>query len=276
MSLLFAILSNRILLIQMNHPFDINTLLHPNVIQWNYTSYMNMDNMIGGSFYLMDDLQNWPLVSEEIFDPTINILSFHTNVGFSDYYEVFDDKWSKLFRDKFNITKDNNIFTYGCVVRYLFTYDEIVTDVIKMEMEVLSLIPGQYVSVHFRSYLDAPDNAHPNAAPYLRRGVEIANNMSRNLNTSIKVYLVTDSQETKETANIQYHGIILPSHVKEVHVDKDTESVFEGFIGVIVNIEVAARGAAFVRSNSTFSDLIESIGQFSKESVYTCTNIYIK
>ena len=37
MSLLFAILSNRIFLIQMKHPFDINRLLHPNVIRWNST-----------------------------------------------------------------------------------------------------------------------------------------------------------------------------------------------------------------------------------------------
>ena len=272
MSLLFAILSNRTFLIQMNHPFDINRLLHPNAIKWNYTGYRNMKNMIKKDFNLMDNpslKQNWTLFSKELFNPDVNIVQFRTNLGFLYYYEVLDDKWSKLLRDHFNITKENNILTYGCVVRYLFTYDKIVTDAIKKEMQELGLIPGLYVSVHFRSFWDAPGQNLPIPGPFISRGVKIANSMSKNSNKTFKVYFVTDSQEAKEMANTKYKGQILTSHVKEVHVDKDSESLFEGFIGVIVNIEVAAMGAVFVRSGSTFADLIESIGQFNKNSIIT-------
>ena len=271
MSLLFAILSNRTFLIQMNHPFDINRLLHPNAIEWNYTGYMNTKNMIKKDFPLIDNpalKQKWPSFSKELFNPNVNIIRLHTNLGFSWYYKIFDDKWIKLFRDQFNITKDNNILTYGCVIRYLFTYDQTVTDAIKKEMQELSLIPGLYVSVHFRSFLDAPAHVHPSPSPFLRLGLEIANNVSKKFNKTFKVYLITDSPKAEEIAVTKYNGRILHSNVKEVHVDKDKGyAVFEGFIGVIVNIEVAANGAIFVRSASTFSDLIESIGQFSKNSV---------
>ena len=51
------------------------------------------------------------------------------------------------------------------------------------------------------------------------------------------------------------------------NVDRDKSDLFEGFIGVIVDIEIAAKGAVFVSSGSTFSDLIESIGRFSKDTV---------
>ena len=274
MSLLFAILSNRTFLIQMTHPFDINQLLHPNAIKWNYTGYKNMKKMIKKDFKLMDTgglKNNWLSFSTELFNLSVNTITLHTNLGFLYYYKVFDDKWSKLLRDFFNITKDTSILTYGCVVRYLFTYDKIVTDAIKKEMQELSLIPGLYVSVHFRSYWDAPGSNPPNPSPFLSRGVEIANKLSMNSSKPFKVYFVTDSQKAKELANTKYNGLISTSHVKEVHVDKDRESVFEGFIGVMVNIEVAAMGAVFVRSGSTFSDLIESIGQFNKNLVITVT-----
>ena len=270
MSLLFAILSNRTFLIQMNHPFDINRLLHPNAIKWNYAGYMKIKNKIKKDFNLIDYPaleQKWASFSKELFNPNVNIITVQTNLGFFWYFKMFDDKWSKLFHDQFNITKDNIILTYGCVIRYLFTYDQVVTDAIKKEMQELSLIPGLYVSVHFRSFMDASTHTHPSPSPYLSCGLEIANNMSKKFNRTFKVYLITDSQKTKEIAHAKYNGQILLSRIKAVHVDKDKGSVFEGFIGVIVNLEVAAKGAVFVRSSSTFSDLIESIGQFNKTSV---------
>ena len=271
MSLLFAILSNRTFLIQMNFPFDINQLLHPNAIQWNYTGYESMKNMIKKDFNLMDaeNLENnWLSFSTELFNSSVNIITFHTNLGFQWYLKMFDDKWNKLFRDHFNITKDNNIFTYGYVVRYLFTYDEVITDAINKEMQELSLIPGLYVSVHFRSFWDVTGNHHPSLIPFLSRGVEIANKLSMNSNEPFKVYFITDSQKAKEVVNTKYKGQILTSHVKVVHIDSEAKgSVFEGFVGVIVNIEVAAKGVVFVRTGSSFADLIESIGQFNKSSV---------
>ena len=269
MSLLFAILSNRTFLIQMSHPFDINQLLHPNAIQWNYTGYRNIKHVIK-KYFNMIDLQRlklyWPSFSKQLFNPDVNVITINANLNF---FTVFDDKWSKLFRDHFNITKGNYISIYGCVVRYLFTYDKVVTDAIKKEIQEVGVVPGLYVSVHLRTFWDVPGSVHHSPGPFLSCAVEIANNMSKNLNKTFKVYFITDSQNAKETAKTEYNGQVLTSHVKVVHVDKlkVKGSAFEGFIGVMVNIEVAAMGAVFVRSRSSFADLIESIGQFNKNSV---------
>jgi len=53
-ALTFAILSNRTLLIEMKYPFNINTLLHPNVIQWNYT----LTNKANSQHYILQDEHN--------------------------------------------------------------------------------------------------------------------------------------------------------------------------------------------------------------------------
>ena len=271
MSLLFAILSNRIFLIQMNYPFDINKLLHPNVIEWNSIKYRDIKNSITKDFYLIDKSgldKNWKSFSKELFNPNINVITLHTNLGFFWYYKIFDDKWSKLFRDQFNITKDHNILTYGCVIRYLFTYDKVVTDAINKEMQELSLTSGLYVSIHFRSNEEVEKLTYRDPRPSLKRGIEIANQMSNKLNKTFKVYLISDSYKVDKIASTEYSGQITVSHVVKVHIDHKKGPLFEGFIGVIVNIEVAAKGVVFIKSaGSTFSDLIESTGQFNKDMV---------
>ena len=49
---------------------------------------------------------------------------------------------------------------------------------------------------------------------------------------------------------------------QEIHVDKDNSHLIEDFIGVIVNIEVIAKVAVFVKfDGSTLLDLVHSIGK---------------
>ena len=271
MSLLFAILSDRIFLIQMKHPFDISKLLHPNVIQWNSTVYTDIKNSTNKNFWLIDKSRldrNWASFSKDIFNPDINAITLHTDLGFFWYYKIFDDKWRKLFHDQFNITQDHYILTYGCVIQYLFAYDKVVTEAIKKEMQELSLTSGLYVSIHFRSYQEVVKIPYRDPNPFLKRGIKVANEMSNKLNKTFKVYLVSDSYKVDKIATSEYNGQITVSHVEKVHVDRGKGSLYEGFIGVMVNIEVAAKGAVFIKTaSSTFSDLIESTGQFNKDRV---------
>ena len=274
MSLLFAILSKRIFLIQMKNPFDINILLHPNAIKWNYTGYLNTAHNTK-YFELMDNSgldKNWPSFSKELFNPDITVVTMRTNLGLSGYFKIFNDEWTKLFHQRFNVTYDNNIVTYGCVTRYLFTYDKRITNAVSKEIQELGLTPGLYVSAHFRSYHDASDHPHPSPYPYLDCAVMIANEMANLTNATFKVYLITDLEKADKIASTEYNGQISTSHVTKVHVDQTKDMppdyVLEGFIGLLVNIEVAAKGVVFIRAKeSTVSDLIESIVKVNKGSV---------
>jgi len=87
------------------------------------------------------------------------------------------------------------------------------------------------------------------------------------------IYFISDSNAADTIANTYYAGAIVTSHVSKIHVDRtdglhfSMDSLIDGFVGVLVNIEVAAKSSVFIRSGSTMADLIESIGQFSNCAV---------
>ena len=275
MALMLAILSNRTLLIEMTYPFDINILLHPNAIQWNYK--LKIANV--QQFMLIDDYNlYWPRFSEAIFNPSIDLIEMRTNLGLFWFFKAFDDKWTKLFHDVFSVSQNDHIFSYGCAYRYLFTYDKRVTDAIDKEMQQLQLTPGKYVSVHYRTRIMFNDalyghNVSIDPFPYFKCGIKIADK----LGNDYRVYFISDLEEVDKMVTGVYADQIVTSQVNKLHVDRfekhssTNDSLIHGFVGVLVNIEVAAKGAAFIRvalqSLSNMADLIEGIGQFSKCSV---------
>ena len=270
LALMFAILSNRTLLIEMTFPFDINILLHPNAIQWNYKL---TNSRIWERFIIMDEpnlKEYWPKFSEVIFNSNIHSIEIQNNLGFFWFFKVFDDRWTKLFHYMFGVSQNDHMFSYGCAYRYLFTYDKRVTDAIDKEMQQLQLTPGKYVSAHYRTFVIGNDlfynkNVSIDPSPYLQCGIAIANLLGKDT----LVYFISDLEELNKRITDIQNDQIVTSNVSKLHVDQplSDSSLIEGFIGAIVNIEVAAKGAAFVRSGSTFADLIESIGRFSKCSV---------
>jgi len=273
---MLAIISNRTLLIEMNYPFDINVLLHPNIIQWNYKHPAVSTSKF---FYVldMDHLKTkWSRLSVSLLNESIDMVELLTNLGLYWYYKVFNDHWTTLFHDMFGISQNDNVFSYGCVSQYLFTYDKRVTDAIDKEMGQLQLTPGQYVSVHYRSQSIAGDDhlKHPRSPiPYFNCTVSILYQLKNNYLNISKAYFISDSTATDRIANSIYSNQIVTSNVRKVHIDRvdlldlSVDTLIDGLIGVLVNIEVAAKGAVFIRSGSTMADLIESIGQFSNCAV---------
>ena len=80
MSLLFAILSGRIFLIEMTHPFDIKRLLHRNAINWNYADYIHVNKGGIKDFRLIDQgglKSSWQSFPRELL-ANIGIISLKT------------------------------------------------------------------------------------------------------------------------------------------------------------------------------------------------------
>ena len=217
----------------------------------------------------------WPTFSEALYDLSIDVIEIFTNLGFFWYFKVFNEKWTKQFHDIFGIRQNDNILSYGCVSQYLFTYDKRVTDAIGKEMQQLQLTPGHFVSAHYRTQAIAGDvhlKDPINPLPYFRCGTMIANFLG-NASNPFRVYFISDSTAVDVITKTSYSDQIVTSHVSKIHIDRSDklhlsmDTLVDGFVGVLVNIEVAAKGAAFIRPGSTMADLIESIGQFSKCSV---------
>ena len=57
-----------------------------------------------------------------------------------------------------------------------------------------------------------------------------------------------------------------------LHVDrprvKTAWLLHEGFLGMLTDMEVLSRAAIFIKSHSTFSDVIEGLGFFRKNESY--------
>lgn len=57
-----------------------------------------------------------------------------------------------------------------------------------------------------------------------------------------------------------------------LHVDrprvKTTWLLHEGFLGMLADMEVLSRAAIFIKSHSTFSDVIEGLGFFRRNESY--------
>ena len=273
--LMLSIVSNRTFLIEMKHPFDINKLMHPNAIKWNYVPPRALVTT-EVTFPLVDNHNrvNWPSFSKAILNETNDMVVVSTNYGFDKFFTLCDDNLAKLVYDKFGITETDNMFSYGCVARYLFTYDKIVNDAINKEMQDLHLTPGSYVSAHLRTKQINGD-VHPaelkSPIQHFQCSIMVAKNLSSNL--KFPVYFISDSEYVDNLANELYSGDIVTSPVHKIHVDRakqlglSTDSLIDGFIGALVNLEVASRSAAFVRRGSSFADVIQSIGQFPECSV---------
>ena len=274
-TLLLSILSNRTFLIEMNHPFNINKLLHPNAIKWNSVPPQALINT-SVAFSLVDthNRGNWPAFSKAILNDTNDMVVISTNFGLAQFFQLFEDYWIKLLKDWFGVTEADNNFSYGCVKRYLFTYDKIVTDAINKEMHALQLTPGLYISAHLRTKHitgDAHPTVYESPIQFFQCSIAVAKKLSNS--SMFPVYFISDSEWADNLANELYSGKIITSSVNKIHIDRakqnglSTDSLIDGFIGALVNLEVASRGAAFVRMRSSFADVIQSIGQFPKCSV---------
>ena len=73
----------------------------------------------------------------------------------------------------------------------------------------------------------------------------IANEMANITNVSFKVYLITDLEKDDKIASTEYNGQITTSQLQKFMLIKQKiytpDYVLEGFIGLLVNIEVNMR-----------------------------------
>lgn len=270
-----AVITRRVLLIRMPHPVDINVILHPKAIMWNH-SVDHLSFKKKKKHVIIDPpalKRNWPSFARTLMSSaTVELIDFHTNLGFFWFMQKFNTELKQLF-DKFfpaNAVEHYQVL-YGCIHRYLFTYDKIVIDAIQKETNSLSLQPGRFVAAHYRTQLMPNDTEPPtplDPGPHLLCATMAAEALSQKLNLKyIPTYLITDTNIVDDYANKFYKKKIVTSLVDKIHIDRTQlmgENALSGYVGVFVNIEVAAKAAVFLRfgrQHSSMADLIVSLGR---------------
>jgi len=270
-----AVITNRAFLISMPDPVDINVLMHPNAIMWNHVGD-DLDSLSFMSYNLVDPPaldDNWPIFIDILMNENpVGIIDVQTDLGFYWFMPKFSKELLQMFNKSFPVsTKDDYHVLYGCIQRYLFTYDKIVTDAIQKELNNLGLQPGRFVAAHYRTQLIENDNAPPtplNPGPHLLCATMAAETLSHKLHSNYTPpYLITDTKVVENYADEFYKNKIAISRVEKIHIDRTNlkpKDALPGYVGVFVNIEVAAKAAVFLRfgrQHSSMADLIESLGR---------------
>ena len=207
---------------------------------------------------------------------SVDVMELQTNLGFFWFRQRFSEQLKQLFNEFFTVTvtvtQDYRIL-YGCIQRYLFTYDKIITDAVQKEMSDLGLQPGKFVAAHYRTQLIANDTeppTHLDPGPHLLCATIAAEALSDKLNLKyVPIYLITDTHIVEDYAHQFYKDKILTSPVKKIHIDRTRligKDALSGYVGVFVNIEVATQAAVFLRFgrqhyDSNMADLIVSLGR---------------
>ena len=268
-----AVITKRALVISMPLPLDINIIMHPKAIMWNHS----VDHLLSTKKYFMVDppalKRYWPSFERMLMNNnSVDVMELQTNLGFFWFSPRFSEQLKQVFNEFFTVTvtQDYRIL-YGCVQRYLFTYDKIITDAVQKEMSNLGLQPGKFVAAHYRTQLIANDTEPPtplDPGPHLLCATIAAEALSDKLNLKyVPIYLITDTHIVEDYAHQFYKDKILTSPVKKIHIDRTRltgKDALSGYVGVFVNIEVATQTAVFLRfgrQHSSMADLIVSLGR---------------
>jgi len=277
--LVVSMLSKRVFLLEFSRPFDFSKFLIPNFINWRLK--VNLQNV--RHFDLMNNPrvdERWSQVEDLLLNSnTEEDIILTTNVGMDVYMTNFGEKMlSKFLELKVN---DFHSYTaiYGCAMRYLFKRSPVIIDSVLREQRSLNLNTGHYVAIHIRAGLgeNLPNLNLPSEEywkPHLECAVATAKNYAvPYCSGTCPVYVLTDTDKVKQYAIAQYGDYVRTSTVYELHIDhprlKVPRLLEEAFVGLLTDIEVAARSAVFISmEHSTFSDLIEGLGFFTNKTTF--------
>ena len=278
LGLIVSMLSGRIFLLEFSqHPFDFSKFLAPNMINWRFKAKLKNAKL----FNLMNSnrvTEHWRQAEDMLLNSADDVI-LTTNVGIDMYMFNFGEKMLNNFRALKMNSFHSYVAVYGCAMRYLFKRNPVITDSVLREQRSLNLKTGHYVAVHIRAGLGEhlPDLDLPSEEywkPYLECAIRTAKKYAAKYCTgTCPVYVTTDTEKVKQYAIDQYGDYVKTSTVYELHIDHPRlhipHLVEEAFVGLLTDIEVAARSAIFISmEQSTFSDLIEGIGFFTNKTTF--------
>ena len=282
-ALVFAMLTKRVLLIDMTYPLDINAFVFPNAIQWtsNVPSGLSIKqfNLIHAENYY----HNYNELEESLLNPSVSVVEVKMNFGFFYHLVSADIKLINEMVSSFNLrTHYDLIALYGCAFKYLFKYIPETLEQIDMIQSKLGLHNGQYVSLHVRSHITDGFILNPLRlevpwSPMFECAIMAARSLENNLKISrVPIFLAADHQRVINYAKEHYGGRIVLSQAPMYHIDFPPYAIStksglkyneQGFIGILSDIEISARGAVLIQSyGSTMSELMGSFANFYKPS----------
>ena len=283
-SLMLAMISNRLLLVQWRQPFEVdrqNNIFEPAAIDWNVDQALadKLSKLSTGSVNMMmtasSKTQRANLIEKFITSSEHRHVRIKTNIIFNGFVELNQllttvTRENKGYQILMNATRGKTPTLpdsiHGVFVRYLFKFSppalEKAEQIIK-EMDMTNV--KEYVVANIRSGFMGTINEGDYFAihPQQWKGVlDHAVNNSEQLGINAPVVLTCDSEKIKSWAKTQYNGKVISIPRNPVHVDK---------MGVAdkVNAEIETAAELVIMSRATSMIRIYRNG-FTNVAIHMC------
>ena len=267
-SLMLAMISNRLLLIQWRQPFEVdrqNNIFEPAAIDWNVDQALadKLSKLSTGSVNMMmtgsSKSQRAYLIEHFITSSEYRHVRIKTNIIFNGFVEVHQllttvTRENKGYQILMNVTRGETLpdSIHGVFVRYLFKFSpsalEKAEQIIK-EMDMTNV--KEYVVANIRSGFMGTMNEGDYYAihPQQWKGVlDHAVNNSEQLGINAPVVLTCDSEKIKSWAKTQYNGKVISIPRNPVHVDKiDVSDKVNAEIETAAELVIMSRATSMIR-----------------------------
>ena len=266
--LLYAMLTKRAFLLNMNIPVDINSYFVPKAVEWNYVvptglRVRNINLMNKKNF-----LTRYNSFEAALLNDQYDVVNVQINFGMFYYLTKMNDSLLRKMISVFNLsTHYDMILLYGCAFNYLFKYRPKTINAIETLQSEMNLETGKFVALHVRSrFNDTYNPVHLKFEKMFECATIAAKTMSQNLNIPrVPIFLAADHPVVTKYAIQNYNDSIIISKAPLFHSDltkynEDNASnrYDSGMIGVLADIEICSRAGVLIRS--AFSTMSEVIG----------------
>ena len=270
MLLVYAMLTQRALLLNMSKPVDINSYFLPRAIEWNHAAPAGLRTQNINLINSKNFLPNFKMFETAVFNDQYDVVSVKINYGLFYFLTKMNDESLHKMISMFHIrTHYDLVLLYGCVFNYLFKYQPKIIKTIDAVQSNLGLETGKFVALHVRSRIgDTYQPFHLKFEPLLECAAMAAKTLSHKLNISkVPIYLATDHPVVTQYATQHYGDSIILSRAPQFHIDftrykgdNASQQYDNGMMGILSDVEICSRGSVLIRSlSSTMSEVMGAI-----------------
>ena len=258
-SLLFAMFSNRVLLLRWDKTSVENTYLLPNMIDWRYLNYS-----LNGSFKDLGSFHEITGTRKQYENKMIRSLAGNTKhiqylYNLLSHPEEIISKFNPQVKTLGFSRSHNFHLFYSVSFMYLFKISEELQSYANVIRSKLNLHGKRYVALHLRTG-DFNDSLaeHPRSERFvgLRVSLEEAMNCAikqanKHISSDAVIVVVSDSVSTKQNLAKMYSRVKILDNVP-VHVDKTAVLDKDGMLGTWQDLIILAEAHIIVYRRSSF------------------------
>jgi len=291
-TLIFAILTNRVLLLRWDHPSAENLYLLPNKVDW---QYCNFTLKLAESFKDLGIIkklhiahETYKYVIDEFIDTVVGTTS-HVQVHYNPIYHIVPILCriiNNLHNPKLSTSditdmfgSSNYLIVESLSYNFLFRFNRELQLFANEVRNNLNLHGKKYIAVHLRTgqfdgsdLVETRQRFHSSLSD-VRFTVECAiKQADKYIGPDGPVIIVSDSSEIKQMMSKEYSRTVILENNVLVHLDRSKNVTKEGMLGIWQDIIIMAESHIIVMRPSSFPLISTAVCGITRTRTRTITS----